>query len=330
MNIIGQRKYFYIISGLLIIASVVMLLLGGLKLGVDFTGGSLLEVTFINQPRPSQEEVKNIVAASNVELTTIQAAGDDGFILRFKEVDEASHQAVWQILQEKYSAAKKVDITPQTVDAQNSGIVVTGTTAAQENVPDIRQERFDAVGPTVGAELRQKATWALVLVVVAIIAYIAWAFRKVGKPVPSWKYGVIAVLALFHDVIISVGFFMVFCYFFGFEANTPFIAALLTIFGYSVNDTIIIFDRVRENLHRYQGDFEATVNQSLNETIARSINTTMTTLLSLIAILIFGGSSVREFVALLIVGIALGAYSSIFIASPLLVTWRAWSQKRSS
>jgi preprotein translocase subunit SecF len=211
-------------------------------------------------------------------------------IFRFKSVDEARHQEILKHLGEKFDK--------------------------------VEENRFESIGPTIGKELRRKATYAIVVVLICIILYIAWAFRKVSKPVASWKYGVIAVIALIHDVGIPIGLFAVLGRFFGVEVNSAFVAAILTILGYSVNDTIVVFDRVRENLIKSGGDydeFEKIVNESVNQTFARSINTTLTTLLALIAIFFWGGETIKYFALALIVGIGLGAYSSIFIASPLLV-----------
>ena len=166
------------------------------------------------------------------------------------------------------------------------------------------------------------------IVLVGMIAYIAWAFRKVSKPVASWKYGLFAVIALFHDIIITIGVFIILGKFYGLEVNAPFVAALLTILGYSVNDTIVVFDRIRENLIRHIGeDFEGIVEKSINEVITRSINTSFTVLLSLFALLLLGGASIRDFTLALIIGITFGTYSSIFLASPLLVAWEKFRLK---
>jgi preprotein translocase subunit SecF len=168
----------------------------------------------------------------------------------------------------------------------------------------------------------------IVLANIAIIIYIAWTFRKISKPIASWKYGVIAVIALVHDVFITVGFFAFFGQFYGIEINAAFIAAILTVLGYSVHDTIVVFDRTRENLLKHPGNnFEDTVENSVNQTLSRSINTSLTVMLTLFAILLFGGQSIRDFVLTLIIGVTFGTYSSIFLASPLLVTWNKFDHK---
>ena len=181
----------------------------------------------------------------------------------------------------------------------------------------------------IGKELRQKAVYAMALVIALIIAYIAWSFRKVSKPIASWKYGVIAVVALIHDVGITFGVFAVLGKVMGIEVDLPFIAAALTVLGYSVNDTIVVFDRIRENLARQgSGHFEERIEESIIQTFVRSINTSFTTLLTLLALFFFGGESIKWFVLALLVGIGVGTYSSIFIASPLLVSWERFTHKR--
>ncbi|MBI5071452.1 protein translocase subunit SecF [Candidatus Falkowbacteria bacterium] len=290
VNIIGHRKLWLIIAGSLVVASIVAVSLWGLKFGIDFTGGSLLELSFEN--RPATSDLASDLANFGAENVSIQPVGDQGMLLRFKSVDEAKHQEILKHLEEKFGK--------------------------------VQEQRFESVGPTIGKELRTKAIYSVAIVLICIIIYIAWAFRKVSKPVASWKYGVIAVLALLHDVGIPIGLFAVLGHFAGVEANSAFVAAILTILGYSVNDTIVVFDRTRENLIHAGGDYEnfdKIVNESVNQTFARSINTTFTTLLALVAVFFWGGESVKYFALALIVGIGLGAYSSIFIASPALVVW---------
>ena len=189
--------------------------------------------------------------------------------------------------------------------------------------------RFDSVGPVVGQELKSKAWQAIVLASICIILYIAWAFRKVSRPVSSWKFGVTAVVTLLHDVLVVFGVFVILGELAQVEMDALFITALLTILGFSVHDTIVVFDRIRENLTRsYSDNFESCVNDSLNQTLARSINTSLTTLLVLLAILFFGGDSIKYFVLALILGIFIGTYSSIFVASQLLLVWHNRNQQR--
>jgi preprotein translocase subunit SecF len=297
-RIIQKRNYFLTFSITLIVLSIIALFTWGLKLGIDFTGGSLLEVKY-NGPVLTVTDVQSGLASLNLGSLTVQPIGTDDMVLRFQDTSQAQHVAV--IKQLNQLASQKL-ATGKTTDT-------------------VEELRYDSVGPTVGQELKSKSVTAIFLVNIAILIYVAWAFRKVSKPVASWKYGLSAVIALFHDCIITIGFFVVFCKFFGMEVNTPFVAAILTVLGYSVNDTIVVFDRIRENLPKSTEDFENTVNASLNQTVTRSIITSFTVLLTLLSILIFGGNSIRDFALALFVGVIFGTYSSVFIAPPILVIW---------
>ena len=192
----------------------------------------------------------------------------------------------------------------------------------------MEERRFSSIGPTIGAELKQKSLRAIALVLLGISLYIAWAFRQVSKPLNSWRYGVATLIALFHDLIIPLGLFSYLGHFYNVEIGTNFIVALLVVLGFSVHDTIVVFDRIRENLKRYSLDFENLVNQSVNETLVRSINTSLTVLLTLAALYFFGSESLKYFILALIVGIFSGTYSSIFIASPILVSWFNFLNKK--
>ena len=193
----------------------------------------------------------------------------------------------------------------------------------------VLEQRFETIGPSVSAQLKQRSMKAVVVVCIAIIIFIAYSFRKVSKPIASWKYGIIAVIALIHDVTITAGVFAFLGRFMNVEVDIPFVVALLTILGYSVNDTIVVFDRVRENLIRRNAEhFDETINFAVNETMARSINTTLTTLFPLATLFFFGGETIKYFSLALWIGIFLGAYSSIFVASPLLVTWNKFASRR--
>jgi preprotein translocase subunit SecF len=191
----------------------------------------------------------------------------------------------------------------------------------KDSVGAIEELRFESVGPSIGAELKRKAVYAIFFVLIAILLYITYVFRKVSRPVASWKYGMAALLAMFHDTIITMGVFAVLGRFYNVEINTTFVAAVLTVIGYSVHDTIVVFDRIRENLPRSNEDFEGTVNVSLNQTLVRSVNTSLTVIFVLLSIIIFGGSSIRTFAMAMAIGIFFGTYSSIFVAPPLLVMW---------
>jgi len=298
-RIIQKRKFFLTFSTLAVIGSILALFFWGLNFGVDFTGGSLLEVGFKNY-QPTVTEIQDSLKDIGLHGLVVQPT-NDSIILRFKESTEEAHQAVLAKLQ---------------------------TLAAAKTGASLTELQFDAVGSSVGQELKSKSFNAVAIVFVMIIIYISWAFKKVSKPVASWKYGVAAIIALIHDVLFILGVFSVLGHFYGIEINTPFIAAVLTVLGYSVSDTIIVFDRIRENLPKSQEDFENTVNRSVNQTITRSINTSISSTLALLAILFFGGDTIKDFALALVVGIFVGTYSSIFIASPVLVVWDNFTRRR--
>lgn len=303
MDIVSHRKIFYAVSSVLFIASITAVSLWGLKFGIDFTGGSLIEVEF-SGPRATVEELKRRLEALNLGEVRFQPTGERGLFIRLRHIDEPTHQAVL-------------------------GALAPGRPGGQRD-PGISEKRFDAIGPTIGRELAKRSIWAVILVISLIVSYIAWAFRKVSLPVASWKYGITAVAALVHDVVIPTGFFAVLGRFYGFEIDTLFITAILTILGFSVHDTIVVFDRIRENLKRpdTQGDFGALVNRSVKQTFARSVNTSLTVVLAMAAVYVFGGEITRAFSMTLLIGVIVGTYSSIFIASPLLVTWYSFVQRK--
>lgn len=296
-QIIKKQKIWLSITAVVMLCSLAFLAIWGLDPGIEFTGGSLLEVKF-NADRPLNTDVQNAIKDLNLGGDVIvQATGEQNMLIRFQATEEDTHQLILNKLIETY--------------------------------PDnVQEERFEAIGPAIGQELKTKAFYSIILVIIAIILYVAWAFRKVSWPVKSWKYGVIAIIALVHDILVVLGLFAVLGRFWGVEVDLAFVAALLTILGYSVNDTIVIFDRIRENLGRLvKSDFDDIVNRSVNETITRSVNTALTTVLVLIVVFFFGGASIKFFILALIVGIASGTYSSIFIASPLLVMFEKWNKK---
>jgi len=324
LKIINKRKYFYIISGILFVVSILSFISWGLKLGIDFTGGSLLEVDYVAD-RPAIEAIRTDLADLNLEGLNIQPIGDKGFMMRFKEVTEEKHQQILDKLNGK-STANEGKVT---VEGPADATVSVDTTTAT-STDKIIEKRFESIGPSIGKELKTKAFYAIILASIGIIIYIAIAFRKVSFPVASWKYGTTAVIALLHDIVITTGIFVFLGHFLNIEVNAPFIAALLTIIGYSVNDTIVVFDRTRENLHKYEGDFEEIVDQSIRETLGRSINTLVTVELALFALLVFGGATITDFVLALTIGILFGGYSSIFVATALLVSWHRFDEKLKS
>lgn len=302
MNIIKHRKIYFSISSILVIVSIISLILWQFKLNIDFTGGALMEIEF-KDSRPTIEQIKEKINSLNFGESSVQFTDAKGVIIKTKDIDEETHQKIITALQE---------------------IALNNESVEKDKIKEdkIEEKKFLSIGPTIGKETKEKAINATIIAIIIIIIYIAWAFRKISKPISSWKYGLIAIIALIHDIIITLGAFSILGHFLGIEIGATFIIALLTILGYSNHDTIIVFDRLRENLLRLKGkDFEDTVNISINETITRSINTSLTVLLSLFAVFFFGGTSVRDFILALIIGITAGTYSSIFVACPILVVW---------
>jgi len=292
MNIpfITYSKIWVGLSASFVVISIILLFTLGLKPGIDFTGGSLMELSFDNRPEVS--EIKTSLVDHEIENPVVQRTGDNGLIIRMQFLTEDEHQAVLGGLRDEFGG--------------------------EEN--RVHEERFETIGAAISKQLRTRSMWAAIFVCLAIVLYVAYAFRRVSKPVASWKYGLLAIIALGHDVLIVMGVFALLGHFAGVEVNIAFVVALLTIMGYSVNDTIVVFDRIRENLiKRVSPDFGETINIGLNQTLMRSINTSVTTILVLLALYLFGGTTTNEFVLALMVGVISGAYSSIFLASPLLV-----------
>ena len=295
MEIIKYRKIYFFISLILFLGSLLSLLVFGLKLGIDFTGGSLMEIEFL-QERLSNQEIQEKLndpsfGEAGLELGQIsfQPTGEKGLILKLKDINEETHQNIL------------MKIGPD----------------------QIIEKRFESIGSLIGQELKSKAFWAIILSLIFIVIYIAWAFRKVSQPVASWQYGLVAIIALFHDLFIAIGFFSLFSHFRMIEIGLPFVAAFLTILGYSVNNSIVIFDRARENLLRTNWtDFKEVMNKSVNQSLTRCLNTALTTLFVLFAIFFLGGQSIKYFSLALIIGIIIGTYSSIFITSSLIVVWQ--------
>ncbi len=291
--IIQKRKIPFIASGVLFITSIILLSTFGLKLGIDFTGGTLIQLRFTGE-RPALQEMQETVDALALGSVLVQPADEDSYILKLQFIGEDDHQLLLTSVRDAF----------QTEESQ------------------VFEDSIETIGPSISSDLRSRSIKAGIGVIVAIILFVAYAFRKVSRPVSSWKFGVTAIIALLHDVIITMGVFALLGKYMGVEVGIPFVVAMLTILGYSVNDTIVVFDRVREKLIKKGSDrFAETVNAGVNETIPRSINTSVTTLLVLLGLCIFGGESVRFFALALIIGIILGTYSSLFLASPLLVSW---------
>ncbi len=291
MSIIKHRNIFFAVTGALVAASILAIAIFGLRLGTDFTGGTLVEVSY-ESIRTESDVVSESLEGHGLEGFSLRESGDLGYTLRAGELTDE---------QREYLAA----------------MFTIGDN-------DAHIDQLTEVGPTIGKELRNKAFIALALVLLCILLFIAFAFRKVSQPVSSWMYGLIALVALLHDVIVPMGFFALLGYLTGAQVDTLFVTAILTILGFSVHDTIVVFDRVRENLRINQErsrkeDFADTAGRSLGQTFVRSINTSLTVLFTLLVLYFVGPESTRVFALTLFVGIAAGTYSSIFLATPLLV-----------
>lgn len=299
MLIVKYKKYFFWFSGILVALSLASIAVFGFQFGIEFTGGSIIEVAYPSG-RPETSEVQEHLATLNWPGTLSQPTGENGFIVRTKSLTEEERQE----------------------------LVATLESASRDG--DMQQVRFDSIGPTIGAELRKKAWIAIALVLFAIVLYVAFAFRHVSRPVSSWGYGLVTIVALAHDVIIPTGVYVAMGEFFiDARIDVLFVIAILTVLGFSVHDTIVVFDRTRENLKlRTWKKFDETVGHSVEQTLTRSINTSLTTLFVVVALYILGPESTRWFAFTLGIGIIVGTYSSIFLASPLLVAIEEWQKTR--
>ena len=291
MDFVGKRFWFFIISLLVIAPGVVFLIsTPGLKPGIDFTGGSSMTLQFPEGSSLDQQDLRDVLAEDGYNESTVQNMGGDSFFVRTKELDEEA----------------------------KDNLVETITSSLSPDSQNLLQS-FDLVSPVVAQETVLNALWAVLAAAIGIFFYIWWAFRNVPSP---FRYGLAAIVALLHDTIIVVGIFSILGALFEIEVNTMFLIALLTVIGYSVNDTIVVFDKIRENVLIYSNrPFTEVVNLSISETIGRSINTSFTLLVTLLALILFGGSTIREFLLVLLIGVVAGTYSSIAIASQVLVTW---------
>ncbi len=299
MFIIKYKKIFISISIGLVVLSIMALSIFGLKVGIDFKGGALTEVVY-KDVRPLQVDLYKSIESLNLGSVLIQPTGDKGYIIKSRELNDTEHTLFLKTL-------------------SNNG----------KNI--LEETSFNSIGPSVGRDLTRKAIVAVILVSLAIICFIAFAFRKVSKPVSSWRYGFIAIITLLHDVAIPVGLFVFLSRYYGAELDTLFVVAVLTILGLSVSDTIVIFDRIRENLKNQVNitkiNFSEIVGTSLSQSYVRSICTSLTTISVLLSLFFFGPVSTKYFALMLSAGIFFGTYSSIFLASPLLVLVQEWQDK---
>lgn len=319
-DIIGKKWLYFLISGVLIVPGIIGLLAWKLRPGIDFTGGTLLEIAVTPQEiaspsamlrvntsasasesaqteAPTREKLQETVSAAAIEPGTIAQTGANTFLFRLKPITTQDNIRLQEALQKRFGV--------------------------------VREVRYETVGPTVGAETTRNAAKAVLIASVAIVVYIWWAFRKIPKPYSPLAFGICAVVALIHDSLFVIGVFSLLGHFSHVEVDSLFITAILTVMGFSVHDTIVVFDRIRENLRKMPGvPFADVVNVSINQTLVRSLSTSLTVLFTLVSLLLFGGESIRWFIVALLLGITAGTYSSIFNAAPLLVVWEQWRKRR--
>ncbi|MCL5411735.1 MAG: protein translocase subunit SecF [Patescibacteria group bacterium] len=307
LDVVGKKWIYFFLSAILIIPGIFSLASWGLNAGIDFTGGTLLELKLekassgvnISSDMTAKEnqQIRDAVKKDGLEVSIIQRSGDQVYTLRTRPLETAQSDKLKKSLEEKFGK--------------------------------VEQLRLETVGPTIGGELLRNAILSIVFASIMIVIYIAFAFREVPKPASSWRFGICAILALIHDVLVVVGVFSLLGHFYKVEVDSLFVTALLTVIGFSVHDTIVVFDRIRENLkRRVYSTFAETVNHSILQTIGRSLNTSLTVVFVLVALILFGGTTIRWFVVALLVGILSGTYSSIFNASPLLVLWQEWQDRK--
>ncbi|HPL01645.1 MAG TPA: protein translocase subunit SecF [bacterium] len=290
-NVVKNRNYFFGFSLLLTILSIISIFTWKLNLSIDFRGGSNIEISLPNAEE-NLNKIREIGRESGLKIDSVRTSDNNKVIIRTDDLSTNEHSLFIENLKSEFS-------------------------------DKVAEENYQTVGPVVSRDLTNKTIWSVVIASIAIILYIAYAFRRTPKPASSWRFGLAAVAALIHDLIITTGFVSIVGHFYSWmQVDALFITALLTIMGFSVHDTIVIFDRLRENLIRKpESDIETLANDSIIQTLSRSINTSLTTILVLTALFLIGGESIRHFVLILIAGITFGTYSSIFIASNILVVW---------
>ncbi|MEK7595071.1 MAG: protein translocase subunit SecF [Patescibacteria group bacterium] len=296
MNLLAKKNIYFFVSIAVLVPGLIFLSLKGLKLSIDFTGGSVFEFSY--EKKLSREEIKSVFDDVGVEIESVVETGDGKLLVRSRSVDNAKNEEIKTKLQDSFNDNK------------------------------ISQTSFETIGPVIGQETTRNALLSVVIASVGILLYIAYSFRQVPSPYSSFRFGVSAIIAVLHDAFVVLGVFSILGYFFGVEINSLFITALLTVIGFSVHDTIVVFDRIRENLLKMKSmSFEYVVNYSLVETLDRSVKTSLTVILTLLSLLLLGGESIRWFVFALLIGIVSGTYSSIFNASPILVVWENFVRK---
>lgn len=359
-DFIGNRRWYYLLSTVLIVPGMIALATWGLPLGIDFSGGSLIELRFEDSSGVTRSEVEGTLGEIGFAGSTVQQTDDGTTIIKTRalagpETDELTIPDSEETIDDEESGETEAadqeneDNAEDTESNASADVEQPDDAAAGSIQPSqpasgerlfILQElesrfgsyeeiAFETIGPTVSSELTRQAFQSVGIASLAIIIFIAFAFRSVPKPASSFRFGVVAVIALIHDVLFLLGMFAILGRFFPVEINAMFVVAALTVIGFSVNDSIVVFDRIREKLRQHGGEhFGATVNISIWETLGRSLNTSFTVLLVIAALLLFGGETIRDFNLALLLGVIIGTYSSIFIASPLLVDWQLWIERR--
>lgn len=304
MFIITHRSFFFWLTGLILVAAVGAILFFGLPLGIDFTGGSLLQVSYQNGV-PPLAAIEKQISVVPLGVVSVRASGTSAISIRTRTITQEEHEAVL------------ASLTEQAISLNTSATELS----------------YTSVGPALGSQFAHKALWAIFAVVLVIMLYIAFAFRKVSKPVPSWGYGLIVVAMLAIDLIVPAGFYAVLCHYTDAQVDSLFVVALLALLGYCVNDVIVIFDRIREHLNKnektgFKESFEDTIGKSINETMTRSINTSLTVVLALLALIFLGAPATRDFALVMLVGVAAGTFSSICRSAPLLIPISHWFVKK--
>lgn len=299
MYIIKHRSLFFWITGIILAASLGAIATYGLPLGLDFTGGSLMQVSY-KDGRPPLSVIQEQITPVSLGAVSVRAVGEDAIAIRSRALTPVEHESVLSAL------------------------------SATANTTELS---YTSVGPALGSQFTNKALWAILAVVIVIVLYIAFAFRKVSRPVPGWGYGITVVAMLAIDIIVPTGFFAAFAHFTGAEVDSLFIVALLSLLGYCVNDIIVIFDRIREHLAKNERmnnkeSFEDTIGKSIDETMTRSINTALTVVLALLALIYFGADTTRNFALVMLVGVVAGTFSSICRSAPLLIPIAKWFEKK--
>lgn len=294
LHIVGRRKLWFLISLIIILPGLVALMLWGLKPGIEFTGGSEIEVG----GSTNQANLQAVIQEAGGHDITVTTSGDKLLLARYTTQSGQDPEALHQEVKVRLQAA------------------------------GFNETAYNQVGPSVSRDITRNAILSVMIASLAIIAYIAFAFRKTPPPLSSWSFGTTAIVALLHDALVVIGVFAILGHFWGVQVDSLFVTAVLTVIGFSVHDTIVVYDRIRENLRRYNGSFEEIVDRSITETLARSINTSLTVLIVLLAFFMFGGGSIHYFILALLIGILSGTYSSIFNAAPMLVVYNNYKIKK--